>query len=100
MNRLRSRRYIRRGGTQRQSGEPAFYEFRVEDVAELVGIEEALRRDLREGIDNLISNQVVNGNGSAPNVSGILDAVNATPSNTPGSADHFGAIIGRFFGRN
>ena len=74
------------------------YEFRVEDVAKLVGIEEALRVDLREGVNNLLNNQSVNGNGTAPNVDGIIHAVGATPSANPGSADTFSQISDRLLG--
>ena len=67
----------------------------MEDVAELVGIEDALRADLRGGIGNLLNNQAVNGNGNAPNVEGILDAVAATPTTNPANADDFGEITAR-----
>ena len=72
------------------------YEFRVEDVSELVGIEDALRSDLRAGIGNLLNNQAVNGSGTAPNVSGILNAVTATPSTDPTGADSFSDLASRF----
>ena len=74
------------------------YEFRIEDVAKLVGIEDALRSDLRAGMDNLLNDQAVNGDGTAPNVSGILDAIAATPTTTPTNADDFSEIVARVMG--
>ena len=74
------------------------YEFRVEDVSRLIGIEETMRMDLRNGIDNLLNDQSVNGNGTAPNVSGIVHAVGATPSTNPTNADDFAEISGRILG--
>ena len=74
------------------------YEFRVEDVAKLVGIEEALRVDLREGVNNLLNDQSVNGNGAAPNVSGIIHAVPPTPGTDPGNVDTFAEISNRLLG--
>ena len=74
------------------------YEFRVEDVAELIGIEDAMREDLRGGMENLMSIQVANGNGTAPNVEGIRDAVSATPTTNPGNFDTFTEMVERFMG--
>ena len=74
------------------------YEFRVEDVSKLVGIEDTLRADLRNGMDDLLNAQAVNGDGSAPNVSGILNAVSATPGTTPNNSDDFSEIVGRLLG--
>ena len=74
------------------------YDFRVEDISKLVGIEDTLRADLRAGMDNLLNAQAVNGDGTAPNVSGILNAVAATPTTTPSNADDFGDIVARVMG--
>ena len=76
----------------------ASYEYRTEDEVKLVGVEDSLRRDLSAGLSNHFSDQVVNGNGTAPNVSGILNAVSATPGTDPNNADDFGEIAARFFG--
>ncbi len=48
------------------------YEFRVEDLQLLSGLEEALRRDLRMIIADQMDNQVINGDGNAPNVRGFI----------------------------
>lgn len=72
------------------------YEFRKEDMATLVGLEEALRADLRNGLADHLDDQVLNGNGTAPNVQGIRSAVSATPSTDPGNADDFSEIQVRF----
>ena len=74
----------------------ASYEFAVENLYKLVGLEEALRRDLREGMTNHMSNQVLNGDGSAPNVQGIRTAISATPSTDPANVDDYSEITQRF----
>ena len=74
------------------------YEYAVEDVAKLVGLEEAFRRDLRDGLSDHISGQVLNGSGAAPNVEGIRVAIAATPTADPSGADNFAAITQRFAG--
>ena len=72
------------------------YEFRIEDVAELIGIEDTLREDLRSGMENLMSIQVTNGDGTAPNVEGIRHAITATPTTNPTGPDTFTAMVERF----
>ena len=73
------------------------YEFQVEDVAKLVGLEDALRVDLQGGIENLLNQQSVNGSGAAPQVSGFLHALTADP-NAVADADTFAEIVARFMG--
>lgn len=53
------------------------YEFRVEDLQLLRGLEEALRRDLRMALTDQMDHQVINGNGSAPNVNGFISELPA-----------------------
>ena len=74
------------------------YEFRMEDISELVGIEDALREDLRGGMEDLMSIQATNGNGTAPNVEGIRNAISATPTTNPANADTFSEMVERFMG--
>ena len=74
----------------------ASYEYAVEDMYKLSGLEEALRRDLREGLNNLLSEQHLSGDGSAPNVQGIRTAIAATPTTDPTDADDFAEITQRF----
>ena len=50
----------------------ARYLFRVEDMAVFPGLEDVLRRDLRRQMSDEMDNQIVNGDGTAPNVSGLL----------------------------
>ena len=76
----------------------ASYEYSVEDMYRLAGLEEALRADLREGLSDLMSTQVLNGNGTAPNVQGIRTAITATPGTDPANADDFSEITQRFAG--
>lgn len=50
----------------------ARYLFQVEDTVRLPMLEETLRRDLRLAMSDKMDDQVVNGNGTAPNVAGLL----------------------------
>ena len=50
----------------------ANYLIRVEDMARLRGMEAALRSDLRQALGSLIDTQVIAGNGTDPNFSGVL----------------------------
>jgi len=61
----------------------ARYLFNLEGVAELGSVlEPTLRRDLRLAMGDQLDEQIINGSGTAPNVSGILHALTnaATPS--------------------
>ena len=55
----------------------ARYLFRIEDLAKLRGMEESLRADLRGAIADQMDSQVLTGNGTSPNVSGLLSALTA-----------------------
>ena len=59
----------------------ARYLFRVEDLARLEGMEDALRADLRFAIADQFDAQVIHGNSQAPQVSGIL--ANTTGTTPP-----------------
>lgn len=50
----------------------ARYKFRIEDLAVLAGMESALRGDLRMAMREAMDNQILNGDGDAPNVDGLL----------------------------
>ncbi len=60
----------------------AQYLFRVEDMARLRGYEDTLRRDLVAAMSDAMDNQVINGDGNAPNVPGFLSELDA-----PAAAD-------------
>ena len=62
----------------------ARYVFRYEDVAKLRNYESVLRRDLTATMTDAMDGQIINGDGSAPNVSGFLAELTA-PSD-PGAA--------------
>ena len=62
----------------------ARYVFRYEDVAKLRNYESVLRRDLTATMTDAMDDQITNGDGSAPNVSGFLAELTA-PSD-PGAA--------------
>ena len=53
------------------------YLFRREDAARLMGLEEALRRDLSASLSDLLDSQVLAGAGTGANIGGFL----ATPAN-------------------
>ena len=62
----------------------ARYVFRYEDVAKLRNYESVLRRDLTAAMTDAMDDQVVNGDGSAPDVSGFLNELTAPAD--PGAA--------------
>ena len=70
------------------------YEFRIEDQYELRGLEESLRMDLRSSLSDSMDSQVISGDGTAPNVSGILKELTAPMD--PGSADDFAGLRAYF----
>ena len=55
----------------------ARYVFRYEDVAKLRSYESVLRRDLTAAMTDAMDDQIVNGDGSAPNVNGFLAELTA-----------------------
>ena len=50
----------------------ARYLFRIEDLAVFAGMEASLRGDLRMALTEAMDNQILNGDGQAPNVDGLL----------------------------
>ena len=60
----------------------ARYLFSVEDTARLRGMEEALRRDLSGALGEKIDDQILNGTGTTPNVSGFVNALTAPTAPT------------------
>lgn len=50
----------------------AEYLYRWEDAARLMGLEKALRRDLSDTLSDLLDDQVLSGDGPAPNLGGFL----------------------------
>ena len=82
----------------------ARYRFHVEDLARIDGLEEALRRDLAGALGEKMDAQVVAGDGVAPNVQGIMTAIDApdVPDNTADFANIItiaaGAVDGRAAG--
>ena len=53
------------------------YIFTVEQQVQVLGIEQALRRDLADAVRSKMSDQVINGNGTTPNVTGFLQRLAA-----------------------
>jgi len=63
------------------------YEFRVEDLSLLRGLEPALRRDLRALITDQMDQQILNGDGTDPNVNGFFAKL-GDPDAATGLAGH------------
>ena len=70
----------------------ARYLFRVEDLAKLKGMEDALRADLRAAMSDAMDKQVLSGDGTAPNQSGFLTTLTA-PSDPTGTAATFADFL-------
>jgi len=75
------------------------YEFRVEDLQLLRGLEDALRRDLRMVLSDKMDDQVINGDGNAPNVPGMIGA-NGIPAgpNAAAAAAGYEVFVQAFTG--
>jgi len=69
----------------------ARYLFRVEDLAKLRGMEDALRADLRAAMSDAMDAQVLAGDGTAPNVAGFLNALTAPED--PAAVATFASIL-------
>ena len=66
----------------------ARYVLRVEDLARFAGMEEALRRDLRDALSDAMDLQVLAGDGTAPNVAGFVGTAPAlTAPDDPAASD-------------
>ena len=70
----------------------ARYLMRVEDLARIDGLEEALRMDLASALGEKMDQQVISGDGNAPKVSGLLTTI-AAPD-VPGAVVNFGTMAG------
>lgn len=68
----------------------ASYQTTAEQMAEVAGIEEALRRDLSDAARSVMNTQAISGDGTAPNVTGFLTRIAApgAPSNVATFADY------------
>ena len=74
----------------------ARYLFRYEDVAKLRNYESVLRRDLTAVLSDAMDNQIVNGDGTAPNVAGFLNELTAPAD--PGAATTWNQYLAAFTG--
>ncbi len=79
----------------------ARYLFSVEDSAQLDGMDDTLRADLSSTVSDAIDLQSITGNGTAPNVSGILTTITAptTPSDVFTWADAVKSVTGAVDGK-
>ena len=80
----------------------ARYVFAVEDAARLSGMEDALRADLRSTMSDAVDRQALTGNGTSPNVSGILKAITApdNPADVFSWADAVKSVTGAVDGKH
>ena len=71
----------------------ARYVFRVEDLAVVAGLEASLREDLRMAMSDQLDEQLLTGNGTAPNLGGLFDDDGlAAPADASAEADVNGYI--------
>ena len=80
----------------------ARYLFSIEDASRLQGMEEALRADLAGAMGEAMDAQVLNGNGTAPNVDGFFHKLTAptdVPSDQAGKDSFVGAALAGVDGR-
>lgn len=83
----------------------ARYLFRVEDLAMVSGLEASLRGDLRDVMGDELDRQILTGNGTAPNLSGVFDddsglAAPAEPGSEASVDDYIDVITGQVDGTN
>ena len=74
----------------------ARYLMRVEDVYKLRGFEQVLRRDLAAVMSDEMDNQIVNGDGTAPNVPGFYNEL--TAAGAEGAATTWSGMLGKYTG--
>lgn len=72
------------------------YEFTHEQAAQVADIEQALRRDLADAVRSQMSDQILNGNGTDPQITGFLTRITApgNPGATATYADYAGSHAG------
>ena len=74
----------------------AGYLFNARQTLQLKNFEAILRRDLAAVLSDAMDNQIINGNGTAPNVSGFLHELTAVTR--PSAADTFASYLEKFTG--
>ena len=72
----------------------AAYLFNARQTLQLRNFEAILRRDLGAVLSDAMDNQIINGDGTAPNVSGFLTEL--TAPTRPSAADTFSSYISKF----
>ena len=74
----------------------AGYLFNARQTLQLKNVEAILRRDLAAVLSDAMDNQIINGDGTAPNVSGFLHELTAVTR--PAAADTFASYLEKFTG--
>ena len=76
------------------------FRVRVEDMALFPQLEDSLRRDIPMSLSNAVEEQILNGDGSSPNINGLLkrlgDPTPAGTKDTPGT--YVGTVAGSLDG--
>ena len=72
------------------------FRVRVEDMALFPQLEDSLRRDIPMSLSNAVEEQILNGDGSAPNITGLLERL-GDPTAT-GTKDTPGTYVGTVAG--
>lgn len=82
----------------------ARYVFRVEDLAVVAGLEASLREDLRMAMSDQLDEQILVGNGTAPNLGGLFDddglAAPADATAEAGVSDYIDLVTSQVDGVN
>lgn len=73
----------------------AQFSIRVEDEVRLSDLETALRRNLSEALTDALDKQLMTGNGTAPNLNGLLEQ--QTDASDPASANTYATYASRVF---
>lgn len=85
---------VSKGNCKRITGA---YQLRVEDLAVFPQIEPALRRDLPMSLRNTLDDQILNGNGTAPNLKSIFSQLTDPTADT--TTEDFGRFVSTVSGK-
>lgn len=90
------------GQTLSPSRATARYVLRIEDIARFGSLERVLRADLRAAISDAMDAQIISGNGTAPNLSGLTKALTAPddPNAVTDWAAYYAAFTGTVDGKH
>ena len=67
--------------------------YSVGAAAKTSGLEDALRRDIRESLVVTLDDQIINGSGTAPEFTGLLSALTAVAEGANNAVANWGALV-------